>query len=60
MSTFMIYENGRVAVCPLCSGMLTRPHPMMYKCCDCHAMYNMVDDGLTEREQQYELVAGGK
>lgn len=52
MGRFTIYLNGRVSVCPKCSGMLVPVTIWFgYRCIDCGAKYEVVsDDTVSERE----------
>lgn len=46
-----IYMIGTVAVCPVCSGMLTISNRKQnLKCVDCGKKFHIVDLGQTERE----------
>jgi len=52
MARHTIYLNGRMAICPKCSGMITRINYLFgFHCIDCGASYRVIsDDTVSERE----------
>ena len=50
-----ILYQGRRAICPKCSGMMTG-NEIRKKCIDCGSIWKCVGEGITENELQFEEI----
>lgn len=47
---YLIIGHGSSAVCPNCAGMMTKQTPDSYKCLDCRATFEIIGEGLADKE----------
>lgn len=48
---YVLFPFGKKAICPACSGLLFMTEIQgKYKCYDCKAMFNIVGEGITDRD----------
>ena len=53
----IIYRGiGKLAVCPNCSGAMYSKEALRLECFDCRAVFEVVEQGLTDNNMVYEEV----
>lgn len=45
-----IFLFGRQAVCPACSGMITKDGEVEFRCVDCNERYEAIEPGASDSE----------
>lgn len=45
-----IFLLGRQAVCPACSGLITKDRETEFRCVDCNERYEVIEQGTSDNE----------